>query len=113
MLARDADTGCWLSYGDYMDGQIIDIISYVQVTAFLFVDVLHSDEVARGSPGDGNGRVGVSVTPLTTVTEGVVGKIPCALLLGGWLCRYAGSGKLICRVNSEFSSGKYQHLPVV
>ena len=36
----------------------------------------------------------------------LVGKIPCPLLLGGWFCRGAGSGKLICRVISEFSSGK-------
>ena len=42
----------------------------------------------------------------------LVGKIPCPLLLGGWFCRGAGSGKLICRVISEFSSGK-NHPPVV
>ena len=42
----------------------------------------------------------------------LVGEIPCPLLLGEWFCHDAGSGKLICRVNSEFSSGKNQP-PVV
>ena len=44
--------------------------------------------------------------PGESVAECVVGKIPCPLLLSGWFCRDAGSGKLICRVNSEISSGK-------
>ena len=35
----------------------------------------------------------------------IAGNILCPLLLGGWFCRDARSGKLICRVNSKFSSG--------
>ena len=36
----------------------------------------------------------------------LVGKILRPLLLGGWFCRDAGSAKLICQVNSDFSSEK-------
>ena len=54
--------------------------------------------------------------PGESVAERVVGKIyrpfwedRLSPAIGGWFCRDTGSGKLICRVNSEFSSGKISY----
>ena len=52
------------------------------------------------------GRGDRLLRPLSEKYIALIGKIPCPLLLGGWFCRDAGSGKLICQVNIEFSSEK-------
>ena len=76
-----------------------------------FLKKMDKNEIARNSHKQAFAE-GFS-EPGGSVTVGFVGKIHCPLLLGGWFCRDAGSGKLICRVNSEFSTGKIQHTPLV
>ena len=61
-------------------------------------------------PGRSGGRL---LRLLSGKYVALFGKIPCPLVLGERFCRDAGSGKLICRVNSEFSLGKNQLPPVV